>query len=135
MRVVSLGNGSSGNALFVEAGPQGRTRILVDAGLSCRLITERLRIIGVHPSQLQGVLLTHEHSDHVQGLPLLMKRYSFPIVADPRTYQAVHNSLLSGFWHTDSGTLISAKTSIDTISQGTSEVTRCFTGPHHARSA
>ncbi len=105
MRVVSLGSGSSGNALLVEAGPQGRTKILVDAGLTGRVLTERLSKVHVSPAQLQGVLLTHEHSDHVIGLSTLTKRYNIPIIADTQTYNAVKESLLSGLWRTDSGNL------------------------------
>jgi phosphoribosyl 1,2-cyclic phosphodiesterase len=106
MRVVSLGSGSSGNALLVEAGPQGRTKLLVDAGLSGSLLHERLRKVTVHPAQLQGILVTHEHSDHVLGLPLLMKRYAIPVIADARTCKAIEDGLLSGSWRTDSGTLV-----------------------------
>jgi phosphoribosyl 1,2-cyclic phosphodiesterase len=106
MRVVSLGSGSSGNALFVEAGPQGRTKLLVDAGLSGSLIHERLRRLRVHPARLQSILVTHEHSDHVLGLPLLMKRYSIPVVADARTCKAIEDGLLVGSWRTDSGALV-----------------------------
>ncbi len=106
MRVVSLGSGSSGNALLVEAGPQGRTKLLVDAGLSGSILHERLRKLGVHLAQLQGILITHEHSDHTLGLPLLMKRYATPVIADARTCKAIENSLLAGSWRTDSGALI-----------------------------
>ena len=109
MRVVSLGSGSSGNALLVEAGPQKRTKLLIDAGLNGRVLAERLQEVGVHPAQLQGVLVTHEHSDHVLGLPTLMKRYAVPIITDPHTYDVVETSLASGIWHTDSGTLFSPK--------------------------
>ncbi|SRR5579885_1208583 len=108
MRVVSLASGSSGNALLVEAGPQGRTKLLIDAGLGGRVMLERLRLAGVQPSQLHGVLLTHEHSDHIQGLPLLMKRYAIPAITDPRTYKAFEAYLSSGMVRTDSGKLISA---------------------------
>ncbi|QBD81269.1 MBL fold metallo-hydrolase [Ktedonosporobacter rubrisoli] len=106
MRVVSLGSGSSGNALLVEAGPQGRTKLLVDAGLSARMIMERLRRLGVYPSQLQGVLVTHEHRDHVLALPMLAKHYAVPIITDARTYKAIEESVISGIWRTDSGTLV-----------------------------
>ncbi len=105
MRVASLGSGSSGNALLVEAGPGRRTKLLIDAGLSGHLIISRLRRLNVHPSQLQGVLLTHEHSDHVIGLPALMTRYSVPVVADPRTYQAMKEGFASGFRGVDTGVL------------------------------
>lgn len=106
MRVISLGSGSSGNALLVEAGAQGRTKILVDVGLSSRIIAERLHRVAVHPSQLQGVFVTHEHSDHIMGLPVLMKRYGIPVFTAPATLTAIEQSIASGIWHTDSGTLV-----------------------------
>ena len=105
MRVVSLGSGSSGNSVLVEAGPNRRTKLLVDAGLSARILTERLGRVGVQPSQLQGVLVTHEHSDHVIGMPTLARRYDIPMIADPLTYAAFEQSLLTGTWRTDSGML------------------------------
>src|SRR5579859_1393191 len=108
MRVVSLGSGSSGNVLLVEAGPHRRTKLLVDAGLSARLITNRLCTVGVHPSQLQGILVTHEHSDHVIGLPTLIKYYAIPVIADPRTYQLLEEGIASGMWRTDSGRFVSS---------------------------
>lgn len=108
MQVVSLGSGSSGNALFVAAGPEGRTRLLVDAGLSARTIVQRLHTIGVSPSQLSGILVTHEHSDHVQGIPMLMKRYAVPVIADPRTLEAIEEGIKAGAWRTDTGKIVSA---------------------------
>src|SRR6266699_5567191 len=89
MRVTSLGSGSTGNAFLVEAGPRRRTRLLVDAGLSSHVLLQRLRQVGVSPSQLQGVLVTHEHSDHIIGLPSLIYRYAIPAIADLRTLNAI----------------------------------------------
>jgi phosphoribosyl 1,2-cyclic phosphodiesterase len=103
MRVVSLGSGSSGNALLVEAGPRRRTKILVDAGLSGRVIAERLRRVGIAPDQLTAVLLTHEHSDHVMGVPFLLKRYGTPLIADARTFEAVERGISQGVWYSDGG--------------------------------
>lgn len=107
MRVVSLGSGSSGNALLVEAGSLRRTKLLIDAGLNTRTITERLLKVGVQPAQLTAILLTHEHSDHTLGLPTLLKRYALPLVADSRTYGAIEAGLQSGLWRADSGRLFS----------------------------
>jgi phosphoribosyl 1,2-cyclic phosphodiesterase len=76
--------------------------------LSARLIASRLNTVGVQPGQLQGVLVTHEHSDHVIGLPTLMKRYDLPVIADPRTYQLVEDGIVSGLWRTDSGRVVSS---------------------------
>jgi phosphoribosyl 1,2-cyclic phosphodiesterase len=110
MRVVSLGSGSSGNAFLVEAGPQGRTKVLIDAGLNARMITGRLASVGVLPAQLQGILVTHEHIDHVQGIPQLVKLYALPIIANARTLQAIEDGISSGVWRSDLGRLVSNKT-------------------------
>jgi len=107
MRVVSLGSGSSGNALLIEAGPNGRTKLLVDAGFSDRILHERLRSAGVTLSQIQGILITHEHADHILGLPTIMKRYATPVVADPRTLTAIEQIFTAGILRTESGALVS----------------------------
>ncbi|HEV2472264.1 MAG TPA: MBL fold metallo-hydrolase [Chthonomonadales bacterium] len=90
---MSLGSGSSGNALFIEAGPRGRTSILIDAGFPGRILVERLRQAGVSPARLSGILVTHEHTDHIIGLPFLVKRYKIPALADPRTLAAIEKTL------------------------------------------
>ncbi len=92
MRVVSLGSGSSGNALLIEAGPQSRTSILIDAGFQGRVLAERLRRTGVAPEGLMGILVTHEHIDHILGLSYFMKRYAVPAIADPRTLSAIEQA-------------------------------------------
>lgn len=98
MRVVSLGSGSSGNALLVEAGPGGRTRLLIDAGFPGRILAGRLAKAGDapgrldRPGRLSGILITHEHSDHILGLPFLMKRAATPLIADERTLAAIEQS-------------------------------------------
>ena len=56
-----------------------RTRILVDAGLSCKETFKRLRAAGEDPEQLDAILITHEHSDHVYGLPVLARKLKVPI--------------------------------------------------------
>jgi len=110
MRVVSLGSGSSGNALLVEAGPNGRTKLLVDAGFSERILRERLRSAGVSISQIQGILITHEHADHILGLSTIIKRYATPVVADPRTLAAIEHVFTAGILRSESGALVSLET-------------------------
>lgn len=119
MRITSLGSGSSGNAYLVEAGPQGRTRLLIDAGFSARVLAERLRLTGSAPEQLQGVLVTHEHSDHMLGLPMLMKRYRVPVFADPRTLTALQEIFTSGAMRSESGALVHLETELS-IANGSS---------------
>ncbi|MCC8120469.1 MAG: MBL fold metallo-hydrolase [Oscillospiraceae bacterium] len=70
--MTTLASGSSGNCCLVS---QGDTYILVDAGISCRRITQSLAGFGLTPEQLSAVLITHEHSDHISGLATLFKRY------------------------------------------------------------
>jgi phosphoribosyl 1,2-cyclic phosphodiesterase len=122
MRVTSLGSGSSGNAYLIEAGPQGRTRLLVDAGFSARVLTERLRAAGCSPEQLQGVLITHEHSDHILGLPTLLKRYHVPIFADPRTLAEVRTIFSAGELRSESGALVRLEAELSTMSADGSEL-------------
>ena len=85
-----LGSGSSGNCAYLEA---GETRLLIDAGLSGRQIRQRLAAIGRSPETLTGILLTHEHSDHVQGLTGLAARLQAPIYCNRLTKEAVEHQL------------------------------------------
>ena len=90
MRFAVLGSGSGGNAAVVES---GGTRLLVDAGLSAKQLTLRLRRVGIDPASLSGILLTHEHGDHVAGLRVLMKSLSVPVYATPSTSHVVRENL------------------------------------------
>jgi phosphoribosyl 1,2-cyclic phosphodiesterase len=84
MRVCILGSGSKGNCTYIES-PEAR--ILIDAGLSAREIDRRLRLIGRSPTALDGVLISHEHHDHIQGVGALARRYKLPVYANPATWQ------------------------------------------------
>jgi phosphoribosyl 1,2-cyclic phosphodiesterase len=130
MRITSLGSGSSGNAYLVEAGPQGRTRLLVDAGFSARILAERLRLAGCGLDQLRAVLITHEHSDHILGLPLLMRRYHIPVFADPRTLAEIRSILTSGELRSESGLLLTLETELITFANdGTGPLARETSAP------
>ncbi|MGH2493234.1 MAG: MBL fold metallo-hydrolase [Ktedonobacteraceae bacterium] len=107
MRVISLGSGSSGNALLIEAGPRGRTKLLIDAGFNGRALTQRLRQAGVSPAQLTGILVTHEHIDHVLGLPYMMKHYKLPVITNPLTVSAIQRIFAGETARSDSGALVS----------------------------
>lgn len=76
MHFALLASGSKANALLVTA---PGARILVDCGLSSRQIEERLGRFGVSPDSLDAVLITHEHSDHVAGLPIFLSRHRVPV--------------------------------------------------------
>ena len=81
-----LGSGSAGNSALVAS---DHCRVLVDGGLSARQIARRLEQCGVMPEQLDGVLLTHEHGDHVCGLEVLCRKFDIPIYANALTAEAV----------------------------------------------
>ena len=82
----SLYSGSSGNSLFVES---QNTKILVDTGVSCKKIEKALEDIDVNPSTLDGILITHEHTDHVQGLGTLSKKFDLPVFVNQETLDAM----------------------------------------------
>ncbi len=82
----SLYSGSSGNSLFIQT---ENTKILIDAGESAKKITEALSSIDVNPSDLDAILVTHEHVDHVKGLGTLSKKYSIPVYANQKTWEAM----------------------------------------------
>ena len=79
---TTLASGSSGNCALVSC---GATRLLVDAGISARRITTALKSLGVDPASLSGVLVTHEHSDHISGLTTLTKQLKLPVYATAPT--------------------------------------------------
>ena len=84
MKICVFASGSSGNCLLVS---DGVTHILLDAGISMRRIEASLRQTGLSLSDISGVLITHEHSDHVSALGMITKHYAVPIYA-PRTVAA-----------------------------------------------
>lgn len=84
MRFCSIASGSSGNSIYI--GTQ-EAHILVDAGISCKRITEGLKSIDLKPDELSGVFITHEHSDHISGLNVLIKKYQIPVFATQKTVQ------------------------------------------------
>ena len=90
MYFCPLFSGSSGNALFCQ---YGSTRLIIDAGKPGRQMEEALRSIGVDPGTLAGVLITHEHSDHIYGAGVLARKYGLPLYATPGTWAAMEGKL------------------------------------------
>ena len=86
MKLCSIASGSSGNCIFVGS---SRTNLLVDAGVSAKKIENGLNGIDIHPESLEGILITHEHSDHISGLGILARRYHIPIYATSETIGAI----------------------------------------------
>ena len=76
MRFSSLGSGSEGNALLVEA---GQTRVLMDCGFGLKDTVNRLGRLGIPPEQLSGIVVTHEHGDHIGGVARLSRKFNLPV--------------------------------------------------------
>lgn len=92
MRISVLGSGSAGNSIFVHA---GNTRVLIDAGFSGRAIARRLDLIGVQAEEIDAIVVTHEHSDHIGGVGVYARRYGTPVYMTERT-QAACAKILRG---------------------------------------
>lgn len=84
MQIHILASGSTGNAIFLEI---GSTRILVDAGISNRRIENGLGELGIRISDIDAVLITHEHIDHIKGLEVLARKYKVPVYTRARTWK------------------------------------------------
>ena len=85
MRMTVLASGSKGNSTIVAS---SRTRILVDAGLSCRELLKRMHKAGEDPSAIDALLITHEHQDHVQGVAVLARKLGIPVYFTEPTHRA-----------------------------------------------
>ena len=80
-----LASGSKGNSTVISS---SRTRVLVDAGLSCRELLRRMAVANEDPATLDAILITHEHLDHVAGLAVLARRLRIPVFFTEPTHRA-----------------------------------------------
>lgn len=87
LRVHALASGSSGNATLIQA---GGAAILIDAGTGMRTLMAALKTHGLTPGELSGLVVTHEHSDHIQSAHALSKRHGVPLVASEKTLRALY---------------------------------------------
>ena len=85
MRMTVLASGSKGNSTLVCS---SRTRILVDAGLSCRELLKRMQMANEDPAAIDALLITHEHQDHVQGVAVLARKLGVPVYFTQATHRA-----------------------------------------------
>lgn len=87
--ITSLNSGSNGNCYYVGNATEA---ILIDAGISCREIEKRMKRLGLLMDNIKAVFVSHEHSDHIKGLPTLVKKYQLPVYITPDT---MHHGRLS----------------------------------------
>ena len=96
VRFTVLASGSKGNSAIVSSCPSGAsergstacTRILIDAGLSCRELFRRMRLVGEDPATLDAILITHEHQDHINGLAVTARKLGIPVYFTEATHRA-----------------------------------------------
>lgn len=86
MRLCSIASGSSGNCIYMGT---EATHVLVDAGISGKKVEAGLHSLGLTGHDVDGILVTHEHSDHISGLGVLCRRYRIPVYATPGTLGAI----------------------------------------------
>lgn len=90
MKFCPLFSGSSGNSIFVAS---DRSRILIDAGMPGKRIDEALQAINENTSKIDGIFVTHEHSDHIKGIGVISRKYDIPIYANEETWEAMDGKI------------------------------------------
>lgn len=86
MRMCSIASGSSGNCIYIGT---DATHLLVDVGISCKRTVEGLGQLGLTGKDIDGILITHEHSDHINGLGVICRKFGIPIYATKGTIAAI----------------------------------------------
>lgn len=90
MRICNLSSGSDGNLTYLEC---GKTKVLIDDGLSCKETIKRLCLLGVSPVDIDAVLVTHEHTDHIKGIDNLCFKYNIPVYVHEDGLTSLENKL------------------------------------------
>jgi len=90
LQISVLASGSSGNAIYVES---AKTKLLIDCGLTGKKTAELLSQIDRDPYDLDAILVSHEHSDHIKGVGIMSRKYDLDIYANEKTWQAMNNKI------------------------------------------
>lgn len=90
MRVCNLSSGSDGNLTYIET---QNAKVLLDAGLCANEITARLALLGVRPEEIDAILVTHEHSDHIKGIDVFASKYGTKVYVHNKGYMALVHKL------------------------------------------
>lgn len=83
---LSLVSGSSGNCTLIS---DGKTHLLADCGMSCKKLEQALEKTGISPADISGLLITHEHSDHIKGAGVVSRKYNLPVFATVKTHECM----------------------------------------------
>jgi phosphoribosyl 1,2-cyclic phosphodiesterase len=107
MNIIVLNSGSNGNAVYVES--RSGTGILLDCGISARQVEQRLKVHGRSLTHVRAIYLTHEHTDHVRGVPTLASNLHLPVYLTRGTYEAMRRSSpFKGFRFLEDGVSVSS---------------------------
>lgn len=90
MRFSVLASGSTGNAIYVGT---DRTSVLIDVGITGKQADASLKEIGVNPTEIKAILVTHEHVDHIKGIGVFARKYGIPIFANQKTWSALDGQI------------------------------------------
>jgi phosphoribosyl 1,2-cyclic phosphodiesterase len=88
LSIASLNSGSNGNCYYIG---NEEDAILIDAGISCRETERRMMQLGLSPKKIRAIFISHEHSDHIRGLPVLARKYQLPVYITPATHRSCGN--------------------------------------------
>jgi phosphoribosyl 1,2-cyclic phosphodiesterase len=83
LQITSLNSGSNGNCYYIGNDAEA---VLIDAGISCRETEKRMNGLGLSMQKVKAIFISHEHSDHISGLPVIARKYSLPVFITPNTY-------------------------------------------------
>src|ERR1700756_3856332 len=86
LHITSLNSGSNGNCYYVG---NSNEAVLVDVGISCREVEKRMKRLGLSMQKVKAIFVSHEHSDHINGIAVLSRKYKLPVYITPAT---LHNS-------------------------------------------
>lgn len=85
IRYAALASGSNGNSYYIA---KGNTSILIDAGINSKHLHLRMASLGINPASINAIFITHEHTDHISGLSVFLKRYQIPVYLTVGTYES-----------------------------------------------
>ena len=91
IKLIPLFSSSKGNCTYIET---DTTSLLVDIGVSCKRLTEKLNELNINPETIEGILVTHEHSDHIKGIKVFATKYNVPVYATEKTWNYLKSSIV-----------------------------------------